>query len=168
MTEPTEAPVVPEIAKISGVDDCIAVINGVRWRYLHAGSGPALVVVHGFMAYSFSWRFVIKGLARHYTVYAVDLPNCGFSQRSASLPGTLVSDAEHLLSFIDHLGIEQCDVLGTSRGGGLAIAFAALLAERGLLHRIRKLVLSAPISPWMRLGLGRIRFLRTRAGRGHG
>ena len=165
MTEPIERPEVPEIAKVPGVEDCTAVINGIRWRYLHAGNGPALLLLHGFTAYSFSWRFVVQGLAQHYSVYAVDLPNCGFSQHSAALPSTLVSDAEHLLSFIDHFGIEQCDVLGTSRGGGLAIVFAGLLAERGLLHRIRKLVLSAPISPWMRFGLGRVRFLRTRAGR---
>jgi len=165
MTEPIELPAVPEIAKVPGVEDCTAEINGVRWRYLHAGSGPALLVLHGFMAYSFSWRFVIQGLAKHYSVYAVDLPNCGFSQRSASLPGTLVSDAEHILSFIDHFGIEQCDILGTSRGGGLAIVFAGLLAERGVLHRVRKLVLEAPINPWMRYGLTRIRFARTRLGR---
>ena len=165
MTEPIELPAVPEIAKVPGVEDCTAEINGVRWRYLHAGSGPALLVLHGFMAYSFSWRFVIQGLAKHYSVYAVDLPNCGFSQRSASLSGTLVSDAEHILSFIDHFGIEQCDILGTSRGGGLAIVFAGLLAERGMLHRVRKLVLEAPINPWMRYGLTRIRVVRTRLGR---
>jgi pimeloyl-ACP methyl ester carboxylesterase len=76
-----------------------------------------------------------------------------------------MSDAEHLLSFMDHFGIEQLDVLGTSRGGGASIALAGLAAEHGMLHRIRRLVLSAPISPWMRYGLGRIRFLRTRAGR---
>jgi pimeloyl-ACP methyl ester carboxylesterase len=162
---PGVLPEIPAIAKVDGVEDCCAEINGYRWRYLHAGSGPALLILHGFMGYSFSWRFVIRELAQHHSVYAVDLPNCGFSERSASLPGTLMTDAEYLLSFMDHFGIEQCDVLGTSRGGGLAIAFAGLIAERGMLHRVRKLVLSAPISPWMRYGLTRIRFLRTRAGR---
>jgi pimeloyl-ACP methyl ester carboxylesterase len=156
---------VPSIAKVDGVADCTAVINGVRWRYLLAGSGPALLVVHGFMGYSFSWRFVIKGLAEHYSVYAVDLPGCGFSQRSASLPGSLASDADHLLDFMDHFGVDQFDVLGTSRGGGATIALAGLLAERGMLYRLRKLVLSAPINPWSRIGLFRIRLLRTRGGR---
>ena len=147
-----------------GVEECSAVINGVRWRYLHAGSGPALLVVHGFMGYSFSWRFVLQELAQHYSVYAIDLPNCGFSERNGALPGTLMSDAEHMLSFLDHFGIERCDILGTSRGGGLTIALAGLLAERGALQRVRKLVLSAPISPWMRYGLGRIKFLSTPVG----
>jgi pimeloyl-ACP methyl ester carboxylesterase len=165
LIETNELPLVPELAKIEGVEERTAVIDGVRWRYLHAGSGPPLLLVHGVTAYSFSWRYVIQGLARHYSVYAVDLPGCGFSQRCETLPGTLASDAEHLLSFMDHVGIEECDVLGTSRGGGAAIVMAGLAAERAQLHRIRKLVLSAPINPWSRIGALRIRFFRTRAGR---
>ena len=156
---------VPAIATIDGVEDCSVVLNGVRWRYLHAGSGPSLLVVHGFMGYSFSWRFVIKGLAEHYSVYAVDLPGTGFSERNDTLPGTLVSDAEHLSAFVDHFGIEQFDVLGTSRGGGATIALAGLMAECGMLHRIRRMVLSAPINPWSRAGMLRVRALRTRGGR---
>jgi pimeloyl-ACP methyl ester carboxylesterase len=156
---------VPELAQVAGVQECNAVINGVRWRYLHAGSGPALLLVHGFMGYSFSWRFVMSGLAQHYSVYAVDLPGCGFSERNDAVPGTLASDAEGLLNFMDHMGIEQFDVLGTSRGGGLTIAFAGLIAERGMLHRIRRLVLSAPINPWSKLGLLRMRMMATRVGR---
>jgi pimeloyl-ACP methyl ester carboxylesterase len=156
---------VPAIARVDGVEEGSAVINGLRWRYLHAGEGPALLLVHGFMGYSFSWRFVIQELARYFSVYAVDLPGCGFSGRDASLPGSLDSDAEDLLNFMDHLGIEQCDVLGTSRGGGLAIVLAGLLAERRQLHRIRRLVLSAPLNPWSRTGLLRVRFLRTVVGR---
>jgi pimeloyl-ACP methyl ester carboxylesterase len=107
---------VPAIATVDGVEEGCAIINGLRWRYLHAGSGPALLLVHGFMGYSFSWRFVMAELARHFSVYAVDLPGCGFSERNPSLPGTLASDAEGLLNFKDPLGIEQVDVLGTSRG----------------------------------------------------
>jgi len=124
-----------------------------------------LIVLHGFMGYSFSWRFVMQELAQHYSVYAVDLPNCGFSERNRSLPGTLTDDAEHLLNFLNHFGIGQCDILGTSRGGGLTIALIGLLAEHNNLSRVRKVVLSAPINPWMRYGLGRIRFLRTKMGR---
>lgn len=165
MPDLTEPLVVPPVAKVEGVEDRSAIINGIRWRYLHSGSGPALLVIHGFMGYSFSWRFVIKDLAKHYSVYAVDLPGAGFSQRSAALPGTLCSDAEHVLAFVDHFGIDRFEVLGTSRGGGATIALAGLLAERGMLYRIGKIVLSAPTSPWMRYGLGRIRLLRTQAGR---
>jgi len=66
---------------------------------------------------------------------------------------------------MDHLGIEQFDLLGTSRGGGAIIVLTGLAAERGQLHRIRRMVLSEPINPWSRIGLLRIRLLRTRGGR---
>jgi pimeloyl-ACP methyl ester carboxylesterase len=165
LIETFDLPEVPTLAKVAGAEECTAEIDGIRWRYLRAGRGPALLLVHGVTAYSFSWRFVIEGLAHRYTVYAVDLPGCGFSQRSAMLPGTLASDGKHLLDFVDHLGIEEFDVLATSRGGGAAIAMAGLAAERGELHRIRRMVLSAPINPWSRIGFLRVRFLRTVAGR---
>lgn len=165
LIETCEIPALPALARIDGVEDCTADIDGIRWRYLHAGTGPTLLLVHGVTAYSFSWRFVIQGLARCYSVYAVDLPGCGFSQRSAMLPGTLASDAEHLLKLMNHLGIEQSDVLGTSRGGGAVIALAGLAADRGELYRIRRLVLAAPINPWSRIGRLRVRFLRTVVGR---
>src|SRR5215469_11207577 len=158
-------PLVPELARVAGAEECKADVNGILWRYLRAGRGPALLLIHGVTAYSFCWRFVLQDLARRYTVYAVDLPGCGFSQRSATLPGTLASDADHLLDFMDHLGIDQFDVVATSRGGGAAIAMAGLAAERGELHRIRRMVLSAPINPWSRIGFLRVRFLRTVAGR---
>src|ERR1019366_6488564 len=156
---------VPELAQVAGAEEYNAVINGVRWRFLHAGSGLALLLVHGFMGYSFSWRFVMAELAQHFSVYAVDLPGCGFSERSEGVPGTLASDAEGLLDFMDHMGIELFDVVGTSRGGGLTIALAGLMAERGVLHRIRRLVLSAPINPWSTLGLSRMRIMAARPGR---
>ncbi len=158
-------PAIPALARVQGVEECAAVIKGVRCRYQRAGTGPALLLVHGFMAYSFSWRFIIPELARHFSVYAVDLPGCGFSDRSDTLPATLASDAEYLLNLMDHLAVERFDVLGTSRGGGLAIALAGLAAERGDLRRIGRLVLSAPINPWSRSWRLRIRFLRTPAGR---
>jgi len=56
-------------------------------RYLSAGSGPPLLLVHGLLGYSFSWRFTIPALAQHATVYAIDLLGTGFSDRP---PGCLL------------------------------------------------------------------------------
>jgi pimeloyl-ACP methyl ester carboxylesterase len=50
-------------------------------RYLRAGSGPPLVLLHGLMGYSFSWRFAIPALAPLRTCYAPDLLGAGFSDR---------------------------------------------------------------------------------------
>ena len=154
----------PEIARIRGAEEHEAQLDDVTCRYLTAGSGPALLLIHGFMGYSFSWRFNIEPLAQQFSLYAVDLPGCGFSQRSDRLKGTLHGDAETLLHFLDYAGIERANVLGTSRGGGVAIALAALAIQRGLGDRIGGLILNAPINPWS--GNGRIltRILATAIG----
>ncbi len=142
----------PEMARLPGAEEREITIDGVAVRYWHAGSGPPLLLIHGFLGYSFSWRFNIESLSHHFSVYAIDLPGCGFSERSDSLSGSLAGDAAAVLQFMEQLGIERADVLGTSRGGGVAIALAALAAERGQRERIRRLILSAPINPWSSYG----------------
>ena len=116
-------------------------------RYLKAGSGPVLILVHGLMAYSFSWRFTIPALAEHATVYAVDNLGAGFSSSSAGMDCSMRATAERLLQFVDALGIAEFDLLGTSHGGAVAMFAAALCAER---HdpRLKRLVLVAPVNPW--------------------
>ncbi|MDR3747682.1 MAG: alpha/beta hydrolase [Acidobacteriota bacterium] len=145
-------PEVPEIARIPGAEERTATIEGVTWRYWFAGSGPALLLIHGFMGYSFSWRFNVAGLAQHFSVYAIDLPGCGFSQRTDTPECALVGDAEAVLRFMDHLQIEQADIVASSRGGGLTMVLAGLLAQRNLPHRVRKMVLVSPINSWSSYG----------------
>jgi haloacetate dehalogenase len=118
-----------------------------RMRYLKAGSGPALILIHGLMGYSFSWRFTIPALAPHATVYALDNLGAGMSTATEGMDCTIRATAERVLQFADALGIKDFDLLGTSRGGGVAIMVAAICAQR---HdaRLRRLVLVASINPW--------------------
>ena len=155
---------IPEVAKIPRTEECNVTLDGVRWRYLHAGSGSPLLLIHGFMAYSFSWRFNMLALSQHFSVYAIDLPGCGFSQRPDAPQCALAGDAEGVLRFMEHFGMEQADVLGTSRGGGLAIVLAALAAQRSISHRIRRLILVSAINPWSSYGRFLTRFLSTALG----
>jgi pimeloyl-ACP methyl ester carboxylesterase len=117
------------------------------------------------MGYSWSWRFNMRELAQHFTVYAPDLPGTGFSQRSDSLTGSLESDAEGLISLTDALGVDQFILLGSSRGGGVAMVLAGLLAQRGLAHRVPRMILCAPINPWSRFGRRRARVFAAPGGR---
>jgi len=151
----------PAAAYIPGVEEHWLTINGVSWRCLRAGSGPALLLVHGLMAYSWSWRFNLRELAQSFTIYAPDLAGCGFSQRDDSLTGSLESDAEGLLGLMDHFGAEQFSVIGSSRGGGLAIVLAASLAKRGTLQRVPRMILCSPINPWSSFGKQRTRLFST-------
>ena len=65
---------VPQIAEIDGAEERSISIDGLNWRYWVAGSGPPLLLIHGFMGYSFSWRFNMEPLAKDFSVYAIDLP----------------------------------------------------------------------------------------------
>jgi pimeloyl-ACP methyl ester carboxylesterase len=118
-------------------------LDRARMRYLCAGSGPALLLVHGLLGYSFSWRFTIPALAQHSTVYAADLMGTGFSDRPPGLDCSFRASAQRLLRFMDATGIASCDLLGTSHGGALAMMLTALAPER-----IRRLILVDPVNPW--------------------
>jgi pimeloyl-ACP methyl ester carboxylesterase len=132
-------------------------------RYLQAGSGLALILVHGLMGYSFSWRFAIPELAAHATVYAIDNLGAGLSVARDGMDCSMRAAAERVLQFADALGIDEFDVLGTSHGGAVAMMAAALCAERHD-RRLKRLVLVAPVNPWSRHG----RSLAPFVGRGVG
>ncbi len=136
-------------------------------RYLQAGSGPALILVHGLMGYSFSWRFAIPALAPHATVYAIDNLGAGLSPAKEGMDCTVRATADRVLQFADALGIKDFDLLGTSHGGVVAIMVAAICAERrSNLNeaRLRRLVLVAPVNPWSLHGKRLAPFLGSAAG----
>jgi len=119
------------------------VLDGHRMRYLCGGSGPPLLLLHGLLGYSFSWRFALPLLAEKATVYAVDMPGVGFSDRPPGASGSLRAQAKRLLRFMDGVGIASCDLLGTSHGGAVVMMAASLAPER-----VRSLILVAPVNPW--------------------
>jgi pimeloyl-ACP methyl ester carboxylesterase len=122
-------------------------IDGARVRYLQAGSGPPLILLHGLMGYSFSWRFTIPALSQHATVYALDQLGTGFSDRPTNLDCRLCAMADRFLKFLDAVGVSSFDLLGTSHGGAVAMTAAAQCQTRADLD-LRKLILVAPVNPW--------------------
>jgi pimeloyl-ACP methyl ester carboxylesterase len=122
-------------------------LAGGRMRYLKAGTGPALILVHGLLGYAFSWRFTLPALAPHATVYAIDNLGAGLSTSPAGMNCSLRASAERVLAFADALSIPSFDLLGTSHGGAVAIMAAAICAERRD-ARLKRLVLVAPVNPW--------------------
>jgi len=129
------------------IQDHWITLDGARMRYLRDGRGPELVLVHGLLGYSFSWRYTLPYLARQASVLAVDMLGVGFSDRPTGLDSSLRGSAERLLRFLDAVGVASCDLLGTSHGGAISMMAAAL--DPG---RIRRLVLVAPVNPWSSQG----------------
>ena len=129
-----------------GIEECWMDFDGARMRYLRAGSGPPIILLHGLMGYSFSWRYAMPALAPHATVYALDLLGAGFSDRP-KVDHSMRATALRLLEFAQRLGLASFDLLGTSRGGAVAMSAAA----EGLsdeISRVRRLILVAPVNPY--------------------
>jgi pimeloyl-ACP methyl ester carboxylesterase len=139
------------------IEDHWITLDGARMRFLRSGDGPPLLLLHGLLGYSFSWRHAIPVLSQHATVHAVDMLGVGFSDRPAGLDSTLRASAERLLLFLDSVGVESCDLLGTSHGGAVSMMAASLAPDR-----IRSLILVAPVNPWSRTGAAMAALLSSR------
>jgi pimeloyl-ACP methyl ester carboxylesterase len=146
-----------------GVEECWMELEGARMRFLRAGSGPPLVLLHGLMGYSFSWRYTLPGLAPYAKVFAPDLLGGGFSDRPAGIDHSMRATARRVLKFASNLGLKSFDLLGTSRGGAVAMCAAAenLDGNAPGLH-VRKLVLACPVNPYSAHGRWLAPFCGTR------
>ncbi len=98
-------------------------------RYLQAGSGPPLVLLHGWGGSSRYWAQTIEALASSHTIYAPDLPGYG---KSPPLPDKASSErlAEVVIEFADAMGIETFDLNGHSFSAGVAAYVASWWPER--------------------------------------
>lgn len=132
-------------------------LSGLTVRFQRSGHGPAMVLIHGLLGYSFSWRRVLDHFSVEREVYALDMPGSGFSECSATLDPRLPAAAERLLTFLDLAGILSCDLVGSSYGGTTALFLAAKHPDR-----IRTLTLVSPANPWSRIGRKRLALLRSR------
>jgi len=144
-----EIPSRPSAVTGNGVEECWMEFDGARMRYLRAGSGPPLILLHGLMGYAFSWRFTMPALAPYATVYAPDLLGAGFSDRPRGIDHSMRATALRVLRFVENLGLDSFDLLGTSRGGAVAMfAAAECMNAGGSRPPMRRLVLVCPVNPY--------------------
>jgi pimeloyl-ACP methyl ester carboxylesterase len=150
----------------AGVEECWMDFDGARMRYLRAGSGRALILLHGLLGYSFSWRFTMPALAPYAAVYAPDMMGAGFSDRPVGIDHSMRGTARRLLQFVERLGISSFDLLGTSHGGAVVMMAAAgcLDAKSGSGPAVRRLVLVAPVNPYSAHGRLMAPFIGSRFG----
>jgi pimeloyl-ACP methyl ester carboxylesterase len=112
----------------AGLEARHATVDGHRLRYVRAGSGPAVVLVHGFASSLYTWKDVIPALAAGHDVVALDLPGFGQSDQPADL--SFEDFPRAVLGLMDLLGIGKATLVGNSMGGATAALVAAEMPQR--------------------------------------
>jgi pimeloyl-ACP methyl ester carboxylesterase len=105
------------------------VLHGHRIGYRIAGSGPAVVLIHGMLNSSRHWERVALRLAETHTVVAPDLHGHG---HSAGPQGdySIGAHAAGIRDLLSRLGIDRATIVGHSLGGGVAMQFFYQFPER--------------------------------------
>jgi pimeloyl-ACP methyl ester carboxylesterase len=104
-------------------------VHGHRRAYRMAGSGPAILLLHGLGCDSTSWLPILTQLAERHTVIAPDLLGHGASDKPRA-DYTLGGYANGMRDLLTLLGIDKATVVGHSFGGGVAMQFAYQFPER--------------------------------------
>jgi len=147
--------------------------DGVALRAARAGTGPTVVLLHGFGESLLSWRATFDRLAADADVIALDLPGFGLSDKPATGYGN-ERMAAAVLGALDALGVQRAVVVGHSMGGAIAVTLALRAPQR-----VSALVLVSPavsaaswgVRPpgtegvtgdWMRRAIARYERLRPR------
>ncbi|HET6614232.1 MAG TPA: alpha/beta hydrolase [Kofleriaceae bacterium] len=102
---------------------------GTQIHYVDVGSGPAVLLLHGYGSSLRSWETVIPVLAEHHRVIAIDLKGFGWSGRP---PGDYspATQANIALAVLDARGVKDVAVVGHSWGASVALAVALAAPDR--------------------------------------
>lgn len=119
----------------------------IRIHYRTLGEGPPLLLIHGLMTSSYSWRYVMKPLSAHFRVIAPDLPGAGKSDTPTDRSYRAPAYAEWLVEFVEALGIRGTRAVGNSLGGYLSML--AVLRSQGVFSNLVNL--HSPGVPELRL-----------------
>jgi pimeloyl-ACP methyl ester carboxylesterase len=126
-------------------------IHGYRRAFRVAGSGPAILMIHGVGDNSSTWETVHAQLAQRFTVIAPDLLGHGESDKPRA-DYSLAAFANGMRDLLAVLGIDRVTIVGHSLGGGIAMQFAYQYP-----HLVERIVLvssggvTKDVSPTLRL-----------------
>ncbi|WP_453962570.1 alpha/beta fold hydrolase [Amorphus suaedae] len=120
--------------------------NGATFHVRVGGSGPAVVLLHGYGETGDMWGPLAADLARDHTVVVPDLRGLGLSSHPAG-GYDKKTQGEDVAAIMDALGIQQADLVTHDIGNMVGFAFAANHPDRV----IRFVVMDAPlpgVGPW--------------------
>ena len=107
--------------------------NGIQTNYHEHGQGEPVLLIHGSgpgVTGWANWRLTIPALAENFRVIAPDIVGFGYTERPVDVQYNMETWLNHILGFMDALGIQKAHVVGNSFGGGLALAMAIRAPKR--------------------------------------
>ena len=114
---------------IAGMESKHLEVGNQSFHYLEGGSGPPIVLVHGFGGDADNWLLVSRALSDRFRVIAVDLPGFGSSPAPADGKFVVTNQADRLADFIRALGTDRVHLAGNSMGGQIVAVLAASRPE---------------------------------------
>lgn len=113
----------------AGLERRVVEVGSHRIVYLEGGSGPPVVLLHGFGATKDLWNTVAARLTPHFRVIAPDLP--GFGESSFLEPERYDGErqAARLRAFLAEIGVDEHHIGGNSMGGAISVVYAALYPD---------------------------------------
>jgi pimeloyl-ACP methyl ester carboxylesterase len=96
-------------------------IDGMQIHLEHEGTGTPVILLHGYTSTLYTWRFNFPELAKEFSVWSVDLPGFGYSDKPKDFDYTLSGYADFIVKFMDAQGIKKAVIVGNSMGGNIAI-----------------------------------------------
>lgn len=127
----------------------------------HPSSTRTIILIHGFLSSTFSFRRLTPLLEKDYNVLSVDLPPFGNSGKSTQYLYSYENMAKSIIALTKYLHIENCTVAGHSMGGQIALNIAhlrpelvdkvILLCSSGYLERSKKSLILLSYLPFSHL-----------------
>lgn len=104
--------------------------SGISLRYLKAGDGAPMILLHTIRTQLDYFQAVIPSLAQRYTVYAVDLPGHGYSSIDTQASYDEPYFRAAIIAFIEQLNLVNVTLVGESIGGVIALTASSQMPER--------------------------------------
>jgi len=102
--------------------DHYIMVNGIRLHYVETGTGPAVLLLHGFPEFWYSWRYQIPALAKAgFRVIALDLRGYNESAKPVGRKSYRIETlTDDVLGIIQTVVQGRCVVVGHDWGGAIA------------------------------------------------
>jgi pimeloyl-ACP methyl ester carboxylesterase len=119
----------PASPRLAGFRQGMVAVTGDSLHYVIGGSGPVLVLMHGWPMTWWEWHTVMPSLAKTHTVLAFDLPGLGDSTIPTTGGYTAVDTATRLHQAVSALGFGHISILSHDLGVNVAYAYAELYRD---------------------------------------